>query len=286
MESRMKKITWLVLCLLALALLIAQPVLAANATASVHIVKYASDGTVLAETTKTYQWLRDNLPQQGDGVTHYYHQGPIFEGDMWDPGETENLKDKGAVKGTAIKDLCELVGGMSAGNEIMVKAVDGWHTEFAYENIYEPLDRQGVITLCWYSGEDALSGERYGEGYPGASTYYTAMQIVFLAGTTNPEGKYVFGNSDMRVCLPDEKYQHFYEGLPSTNGLSGKWIDEVAIFSGEAPVKPGEKLPPAAAGEPAGQDTDQVPLVPIIIAIAGLVIVVGSLFLLLRRRAN
>jgi hypothetical protein len=255
-------------------------VLAANATASVHVVKYAADGMVLAETTKTYEWLRDNLPQQGDGKIHYYHQGPIFEGDVWDPTETENLKDKGAVKGTALRDLCDLVGGMSPGNEIMVKAVDGWHTEFAYENIYEPMDMQGIITLCWYNGEDALFGERYGEGYPGS--YYTAMQIVFLAGTTNAEGKYVFGNSDMRICLPDEKYQHFYEGLPSTNGLSGKWIDEVAIFSGEAPVKPGEKL----ATDDALTDTGQLPLIPIVIGVAGVVIIAGSAFVLLRRRGS
>jgi hypothetical protein len=255
-------------------------VLAANATTSVHVVKYAADGMVLAETTKTYEWLRDNLPQQGDGKIHYYHQGPIFEGDVWDPTETENLKDKGAVKGTALRDLCDLVGGMSPGNEIMVKAVDGWHTEFAYETIYEPMDMQGIITLCWYNGEDALFGERYGEGYPGS--YYTAMQIVFLAGTTNVNGSYVFGNSDMKVCLPNEKYQHFYEGLPSTNGLSGKWICEVAIFSGEAPVTPGEKL----TAEPTDEESSQLPLIPIGIGVAGVIIIAGSAIIMFRKKTN
>jgi hypothetical protein len=237
---------------------------------------------VVAETTRDYKWLEDNLPVQGDGITHYYLQGPIFEGDMWDPTETQNLKDKGAVKGTSLKDLCGLVGGMSPGDEITVKAVDGWHTEFAYENIYEPRDIQGIITLCWYSGEDALSGERYGKGYPGAGAYYSAMQINFLAGTTNSEGNYVFGNTDMKICLPDEKYQHFYEGLPSTNGLSGKWISEVAIYSGKAPVKPEEKLPPESA-EP---EKSPFPLIPIIIGAVGLVIIVGSIVLILRRKAN
>lgn len=254
------------------------PVRASNATSSVHIVKYADDGTVLAETTKTYEWLRDNLPHQGNGVTHYYHQGPIFEGDMWDPSETQNLKDKGAVMGTAIRDLCELVGGMSPENEIMFLAVDGYHEEFAYENIYEPLDEQGVITLCWYNGEDALFGERYGEGYP--ESYYTAMQIVFLAGTTNADGQYVFGNSDMKICLPDEKYQHFYEGLPSTNGLSGKWIKEVAIYTGEPPVTSGEDLP-------GGENTDdgfQLPVIPIAIGVVGVVIIAGSAVVMFRRK--
>lgn len=259
------------------------PALAAEPTTSVRVVKYADDGTtVVAEELVDYRWMEANLPVQGDGVTHYYHQGPIFEGDMWDPSETHNLKDKGAVMGTALKDLCELVGGMSPENEIMVRAVDGWHAEFAYENIYEPLDEQGTITLCWYSGEDALFGETYGQGYPGDNGYHTAMQIVFLAGTTNPDGKYVFGNTDMRLCLPDEEYQHFYEGLASTNGLSGKWICEVAIFTGEAPVTPGEKLTP----EPAGQGTSGIPLIPLILGVAGAVLVVGSALLFFRKRGT
>jgi hypothetical protein len=281
-----KKVFSPILCtMVILSILIAQiclvsPALAANATTSVRIVKYAEDGAVISETTKTYEWLKENLPVQGDGKTHYYHQGPIFEGDMWDPGETENLKDKGAVKGTAVKDLCELVGGMFAGDEIIFRAVDGYHEEFAYENIYEPMDRQGVITLCWYNGEDALFGETYGEGYPGS--YYTAMQIVFLAETTNPDGKYVFGNSDMRVCLPDEKYQHFYEGLASTNGLSGKWICEVAIYRGEVPFEPGEKI----GAESESGDSSGVPIMPIVLGVIGVIIIGGSLFVLLRRKAN
>jgi hypothetical protein len=45
--------------------------------------------------------MEANLPVQGDGATHYYHQGPVFEGDKWDPEETANLKDKGAVMGAA-----------------------------------------------------------------------------------------------------------------------------------------------------------------------------------------
>jgi hypothetical protein len=264
--------------LLVVPVVLLSPVRASNATSSVHIVKYAEDGTVIDETTKTYEWLRDNLPVQGDGVTHYYHQGPIFEGDMWDPTETENLKDKGAVMGTAIKDLCDLVGGMSDENEIMFLAVDGYHEEFAYENIYEPLDEQGVITLCWYNGEDALFGERYGEGYTG--NYYTAMQIVFLAGTTNADGQYVFGNSDMRICLPDEKYQHFYEGLPSTNGLSGKWICDVIIYAGEVPATAGEQL----TDDETTDDSFELPVIPIAIGVAGVAVIGGSAVMIFRRK--
>ena len=42
----------------------------------------------------------------------------------------------------------------------------------------------------------------------------------------------------MRVCLQDEKYQHFFDGYPSTNGLSGKWISEICIYNSEAPPGP------------------------------------------------
>jgi hypothetical protein len=276
----LKKIFLGIFAALVILAQLALPVIAANATSSVHIVKYEEDGTLIDETTVTYEWMEENLPIQGDGVTHYYHQGPIFEGDVWDPGETENLKDKGAVMGTAVKDLCDLVGGMSPNNEISFRASDGWHTEFAYENIYEPREEQGVITLCWYNGEDALSGERYGQGYPG--NYYTAMQTVFLAGTTNSDGKYVFGNADMKICLPDEKYQHFYEGLPSTNGLSGKWISEIIIFTGDIP----EIVITATEGSDESKGKSDVPVLAIVLGTVGVIIVGGSVAFLVRRTTS
>lgn len=224
-------------------ILVATPgwALAAGATTELHIVRYAEDGaTILDETTVSYQWMKENLPVYGDGITHYYHQGPVFEGDMWDPAETQNLKDKGAVMGTNVRDLCELVGGMSPGDEVSLMAVDGWHTEFAYENVYDPMERQGPIVLAWFNGSEPAAGEKYGTGYPGLTGYHTAMQIVFMAGTANTAGQFVFGNDDMRVSLPQEKYQHYFQGFPSTNGLSGKWINRLMIYSQE-------EAPPAAA---------------------------------------
>lgn len=233
---------------------------AAGATTELHIVKYAADGTtVVAESTVSYQWMEENLPVHGDGETQYYHQGPVFEGDMWDPSETENLKDKGAVMGTNTADLCELVGGMSAGDEVRFVAVDGWHTEFGYANVYEPLQRQGPIILAWFNGAEPESGEKYGTGYPGLDGYHTAMQIVFMAETTNEAGQYVFGNEDMRVALPEEKYQHFYQGLPSTNGLSGKWIERLVIYSQEEPPSadaPTEPAAPEPLAESAAKQAD------------------------------
>ncbi len=214
------------------------PVSAVGATTSVRIFKYSADGlTLLDDQTISYQWMRDNLPHHGNGTLHYYHQGPTFnQTDKWNPNETVNLKDKGAVIGTAIKDLCDLVGGMVDGYEVMMHAVDNWTIKFRYANIYEPQDRQGVITLCWYNGEDALYGETYGVGYPSNSGYYTALQIIIMANTTNAAGQYVFGNYDMNQTMPSEEgYSHFYqdaEGFwPSTNGISGKWINAIYIYN-------------------------------------------------------
>ena len=95
-------ISMLLLCQLLLPLAVS----GAGATSSVRIVKYGqAGGRVLAERTVSYMWMKDNLAVHGDGKTHYYHQGPVFEGDSWDPGETQNLKDKGAVMGTAVDEL-------------------------------------------------------------------------------------------------------------------------------------------------------------------------------------
>lgn len=65
----------MLLCIVVVSL--AAPILAA-ATTAVNVIKYASDGaTILNETTATYGWMEANLAVQGDGVTEYFHQGPI-----------------------------------------------------------------------------------------------------------------------------------------------------------------------------------------------------------------
>ncbi len=238
----------------------------ADPTTEVHVITYAEDGTILVETTVSYQWMEENLPVYGDGVTHYYHQGPIFEGDKWDKNETKNLKDKGAVKGTDVKDLCDLVGGMSPGDEVMIHAPDGYHVEFGYTNVYEPQPRQGPIALCWYCGEDTEVGERQGKGYP--PDYFMGMRLVFFADD------HMFGNWDMHECLP-EQCQHFYGDLyPSTNGLSVKWVDEIRIYTGGYT---GDAGGPAKSMPTPTPIPSPIPGFEIIFAIAGLLLVVYAL---------
>jgi len=137
-----------ILFLLTVNLLIAGilvlPVMAA--TTELTITKYANDGTtILAEKNLTYQEMESSLPVEGDGSTHYYHQGPVFIDDpdplkqeqlRWNSGEDTNAvpeKDMGAVKGTDLRDLCNLVGGMSSKDTVKIRAADGFAKTFAYK---------------------------------------------------------------------------------------------------------------------------------------------------------
>ncbi|MCR4420662.1 MAG: argininosuccinate synthase [Clostridia bacterium] len=254
---------------------------AAEPTTSVRLVKYAADHkTVVAEKQVDYRWMEANLPVHGDGKTHYYHQGPVFEGDKWDPTRTKNLKDKGAVKGTDLKDLCDLVGGMAPGDEVVVSAPDGYYVKFGHRNVYAPPDRQGPIVLCWYNGEEVQAGERQGRGY--VPDYFAGMRLVFMPKVPNAEGKYVFGNQDMKECF-DENYWHYYENLyPSTNGLTAKWVNQIAVYSGGAPEQPAVLAAEANGG--AGASPSRSPSFIIWLLAAAGAAVIGLAVYFLKRK--
>jgi hypothetical protein len=206
-------------------------VLAAEPTTSVTITKYDTDGTtVLNQTTVDYQWMMMYLDVYGDGITHYYHQGPTFDADnMWDPDETTNwdTRDYGACVGTDVKDLCELVGGASAGDVITIRSPDGFNKSFDYEDVYDPEPEQGKMILTWYT--DGI-GET-GDGY--VPDYSTGMRLVFFVETTNAAGKHIFGNWDMHETLAESRWHYYYDGTmwPSSSGLSVKWVSDIEIYT-------------------------------------------------------
>ena len=217
------RITWVEICAAVLVFtIVAGTQVSGAATSSLEIRKYAVDGiTVLAEKRVDYRWLEANLPVQGDGSVHYYSQGPTFnESDPFDPGESQNVltRDWGAVKGTDVKDLCDLVGGMEEGEEVKLTAADGMHLTYPYEYVYEPDPRQGPMVVCWYNGEDLNTFEPQGAGYP--PDYRSGMRLVMFADTSgNPWGFHVFGDNDMRECW-DEEYQYNYSGTWSSALIS------------------------------------------------------------------
>jgi len=198
-------------------------------TTGLHLVRYAADGvTVLDERTVDYRWMEANLPVLGDGITHYYHQGPVFSGDPWNPAEDTNVeeKDMGAVKGTNLADLCNLVGGMKEGETVTVRSSDGFSKTFPYATVYGPASRQGSLGITWYHAD---------EGY--VPDYRTGMRLVFFADeSTNPWGIHAFGVWDMHECLPQDYWYFFQPGIPTTTGLSAQYVSKITISSNEEPT--------------------------------------------------
>ena len=238
------------------------PVLASDVTTSVTVTKLANDGTtVLGQVTVTVeQMMADSpeLPVYGDGVTHYYFQGPSFdEENMWDQTELVNVdsRDYGACKGNDVKDLCELVGGASAGSEIKIKSPDGFSKMFAYEDVYNPEPQQGKLVVTWYT-KDA---EESGDGYVTDGSYSTGMRLIFFAETLNPDGKHVFGTWDMHETLAEEYWHYYYDSTsgilyPSSSGLSVKWVSDIIIFSSEEP-QPSPTQTPTPTATPTATPT-------------------------------
>ncbi len=216
-----------ILLFLLLVLLVAAPAAAAQTT-QVQVIRYASDGTTVADQeTVNVSWMESHLPIFGDGATPYLFQGPLTEitnyGDpaKWNPAEDNNVgKVNETIRGTYLTDLCNLVGGMQPGGEVKVVASDGFAKTFAYDNVYTPQARQGPMVLAWWTAR-----ENYG--------YQDGLRLFFGADTsTNPYGLHVFGNQDMKETF-DEKYWGWYGGkdaLPSAAQLSNKWIAKVEIF--------------------------------------------------------
>ncbi|MBP1928162.1 hypothetical protein J2741_000709 [Methanolinea mesophila] len=224
-----------VVFLLASVVCLAAILPAAGTSTELHIVKLASDGyTILRETRVTWQWMEQNLPVRGDGTTHYYLQGPVFvenQDDRWNPAEDTNVqeKDMGAVKGTDVRDLCDLVGGMAEGDVLTVKANDGFSREFAYENIYAPSSRQGPVVIAWYQAA---------QGY--VPLYQDGMRLLFLAdSSSNPWGIHAMGVWDWHESADEQYWYYYYDGTqryPTTTGLSVRSVSELSIASQEEPA--------------------------------------------------
>jgi DMSO/TMAO reductase YedYZ molybdopterin-dependent catalytic subunit len=190
----------------------------------VHIIKYAEDRTtIIDEMTVNYQWMQSNLDVIGDGTTVYRYEGITNNpADVWDAAETYpgGYKIENAVKGSRVKDLCDLVGGMGAGTEITLIASDGYETTLPYSSIYtDPAvqARQGDAILAWWGD---------GEYVP---YYADGMRLFFTPGGDN-----VYSQWDMHETLPENYWHYYYSGgiqYPSCAGLSAKLITTIEIYS-------------------------------------------------------
>jgi len=191
-----------------------------------HIIKYDTDRTtILAEETVDYTWMQDNLDIIGDGETVYKFEGITLDpGDIWDAAETYpgGFKIENAVKGTRLRDLCDLVGGMGAGTEITLIANDGYETTLPYSSIYPDAEVQacqGDAILAWYADDEYVP-------------YYSDGMRLFFT----PDGDNVYGQWDMHETLPIQYWHYYYDSstatmYPSCAGISAKWITTIEIHS-------------------------------------------------------
>ena len=191
-------------------------------TTAVEISRIAADGTtVLINQTVTFAWMKENLPITGDGVQHYGHQGPVFEGDPWDQNQTINTDDAGALRGTAVLDLAELVGGIPENSTVKIIARDGFSRSFSSSYIISPESRMGPLVLVWeVNGVNVSAAAGGGDASEG-------MRIYFFAD----DG--VFGNYDMLQTMPESDRYNFSAAYPSTRGLSVQFVDRIKIYTDE-----------------------------------------------------
>ncbi len=186
---------------------------------TVTILRYDEyGGTILNATTTDCRWMKTHLPVQGDGVTTYHFQGPTFDTtDLWNPAEDKNIeKVEEAPMGTAISDLCDIVGGMQAGDELRMTSTDGYVVELMYENIYTPKEKQGTAILAWQTKKEGFAPE-----------YTGAPALFFLSDD------HVFGNQDMKECT-DPGYWRYYwcagTEYPSVAGLAVRNVEKLEIY--------------------------------------------------------
>jgi PKD domain len=189
-----------------------------------HIIKYGSDATtVINETYIDYTYMENNLPVIGDGATAYKFEGLTMDSlNLWDPEETYpgGFKVSNVVKGTPVRDLAELVGGMGSGTTITFIASDGFETTLPYSSIYtNPAiqARQGDAFIAWWG--DGQYVPQYADG----------MRLFFTSGADH-----VYGHWDMHETLPSDYWRYnFQNGIqyPSAAGLSAKYITTIKVYS-------------------------------------------------------
>jgi len=190
----------------------------------IRIVKYGADQTtVVEEKTVNHEWLEANLPVIGDGVTVYRVEGiTLNPDDVWDQAETfpGGFKVENAVKGTLVRDLVSLVGGMGSGTEIVFVAKDGYEVRLPYSSIYpDPavLARQGEVIIAWWGDGEYVPG--YGDG----------PRLFFTGGEDN-----VYSQWDMHETLPENYWHYYYDNLvqyASCAGLSLKYVSEIRVYT-------------------------------------------------------
>jgi len=213
--------TFLVVTLLLLVCgILVAPVSAA--TQEVTVIKYAANNYSYAESSVTRNWT-----EMESSMTKAYSNGPVYmQGPTFDSADPYGTAGQNMIlyyghNGTYVKDLTDLAGGMSAGDEIFVKASDGMTRYFNYTNVYAPASGQGELVLAWWdSSSGAVPG--YSEGI--RSFFYTPASSYGVSDSLN------FTLVEMRDSLAPW-YRYNYSTIwPSAKGLSVKYVNQLKIY--------------------------------------------------------
>jgi len=219
MKKMMKTVLIATLLLIVGGMLVA-PVSAV--TTEVTTIKYAANNYSYAESSATRTWTQmqssfTNVDSKGP----VYMQGPTFN--TSDPyGDAgENMILYYEHNGTYVRNLTDLVGGMSSGDEIAVKASDGMTRYFNYTNVYTPMDRQGQMVLAWWDNQSGA-----------VPTYSEGIRLFIYT----PPASYGVSDS-LNLTLRDmfysmaPWYRYNYSGIwPSAKGLSVKYVNQLKIY--------------------------------------------------------
>lgn len=191
---------------------------------SIHIVVFGDDGkTIINETTVNYRMMEESFPVIGDGETEYKYESITNNpDDIWgaDQNFAGGFKIKSVVKGTLVRDLVDLVGGMEPGTSIKLIASDGYETKLGYSSVYPNPDailKAGEPFVAWYKGGKTIPD--FKEGY----------QLFFTGGDDN-----VFSNWDMHETMESNLWHYYWEAgvqYPSAAGLATKYIDEIHVYT-------------------------------------------------------
>ncbi len=207
------------------------------------VVKKSADGTVLSSVSVSYEELKKKFAVIGDGTGTYSIQGPVMDEylesvGMWDEQETfppcgsssdPRYKVHEAVKGTPLKDVLSLAGGIQAGDAVTLIADDGFRHTFtdAYRYVYSPDPAMGTMFLAWSK-----------DGSDGLSAYPETYRLFFTSDDS------VFSLHDMNVSMAAEDYGWYAGKYPSSALLSVQNIKIIEVTTKSA--SPASPVPFAA----------------------------------------
>lgn len=206
----------ILVCAVLPALAATQYVVVNRYAANNYSVVSSSDNVSCSEMQTSFPNVYSNGP--------VYFQGPTFNSSDPYGYAGENMISYYGHNGTYVRNLTDLVG-MSAGDEIIVKASDGMTRYFNYTNVYMPYNdgtyAQGNMVLAWW---DSVYG-----AVPG---YSDGIRLFFY----DPPASYGVADSlnmtllDMYYSLAPW-YRYNYSGTwPSAKGLSVKYVNELKIY--------------------------------------------------------